>query len=56
MSIIAVSNFKGGVGKTTAAVCIATLLSDDANVLLIDADQNKVLCSGAIAGTYLSRY
>lgn len=41
MSIIAVSNFKGGVGKTTAAVCIATLLSDNANVLLIDADQNQ---------------
>lgn len=41
MSIIAVSNFKGGVGKTTAAICIATLLSEDSNVLLIDADQNQ---------------
>lgn len=41
MSIIAVSNFKGGVGKTTAAVCIATLLADSGNVLLIDADQNQ---------------
>ena len=41
MSIIAVSNFKGGVGKTTAAVCIATLLSDNGKVLLIDADQNQ---------------
>jgi len=41
MSIIAVSNFKGGVGKTTAAVCLATLLSDNGKVLLIDADQNQ---------------
>lgn len=41
MPIIAVSNFKGGVGKTTAAVCIATLLSDSSDVLLIDADQNQ---------------
>lgn len=41
MSIIAVSNFKGGVGKTTAAVCLATLLSENSNVLLIDADQNQ---------------
>ncbi len=39
MSIIAVSNFKGGVGKTTTAVCIATLLAEDGDVLLIDADQ-----------------
>lgn len=41
MPIIAVSNFKGGVGKTTAAVCIATLLADRGRVLLIDADQNQ---------------
>jgi chromosome partitioning protein len=41
MPIIAVSNFKGGVGKTTAAVCIATLLADHGKVLLIDADQNQ---------------
>lgn len=41
MSIIAVSNFKGGVGKTTTAVCIATLLAEGRNVLLIDADQNQ---------------
>ena len=41
MSLIAISNFKGGVGKTTTAVAIATLLSAEGNVLLIDADQNK---------------
>lgn len=41
MAIIAVSNTKGGVSKTTSAICIATLLSDDGPVLLIDADQNQ---------------
>lgn len=40
MSIISITNFKGGVGKTTAAIAIATVLSSDHNVLLIDADQN----------------
>lgn len=40
MSIISITNFKGGVGKTTAAIAIATVLSRDYNVLLIDADQN----------------
>lgn len=41
MAIIAVSNFKGGVAKTSTAVCLATLLSDNGAVLLIDADQNQ---------------
>lgn len=41
MAIIAVSNTKGGVSKTTSAICLATLLSDDGPVLLIDADQNQ---------------
>lgn len=41
MSLITITNFKGGVGKTTTAVAIATLLSTEGNVLLIDADQNK---------------
>ena len=50
MSIIAVSNFKGGVGKTTAAVCIATLLADNAHVLLIDADQNQSALLWSSAG------
>ena len=40
MSIISVTNFKGGVGKTTAAIAIATVLSSDQTILLIDADQN----------------
>lgn len=40
MAIISITNFKGGVGKTTAAIAFATVLSTKHNVLLIDADQN----------------
>lgn len=40
MAIISITNFKGGVGKTTGAIAIATVLSDRYSVLLIDADQN----------------
>lgn len=35
---IAIVNFKGGVGKTTTAVYLATLLSRSGSVLLKDAD------------------
>ena len=41
MAIIAGSNAKGGVSKTTTSICLATLLGDDGDVLLIDADQNQ---------------
>lgn len=39
--IISLTQYKGGVGKTTSAICFATLLSQDANTLLIDSDPNK---------------
>lgn len=51
MAIIAVSNFKGGVAKTTTAVCLATLLSADGDVLVIDADQNQSAIAWAKLGT-----
>lgn len=41
MAIITLTQFKGGVGKTTASVCIATLLSQLGDALLIDSDPNR---------------
>jgi chromosome partitioning protein len=41
MSIIAVTSPKGGVGKTTTATILATVLAErGASVIVIDADQN----------------
>lgn len=39
--IISLTQYKGGVGKTTSAICIATLLSQEDKTLLIDSDPNK---------------
>lgn len=41
MPIISFVQFKGGVGKTTSAICTATLLSRQGSTLLIDSDPNK---------------
>jgi len=39
--IITVAAFKGGVGKTTSAVHLATFLQGDAPTLLVDGDPNR---------------
>ena len=39
--IITIAGFKGGVGKTTSAIHVATYLSQQAPTLLIDGDPNR---------------
>ena len=41
MTIITLTQYKGGVGKTTCAICLATLLQRTGETLLIDSDENK---------------
>lgn len=41
MPILTLSQYKGGVGKTTAAICLATLFQRREPTLLIDSDPNR---------------
>ena len=41
MTIITFTQFKGGVGKTTSAICLSTLLCERGETLLIDSDLNR---------------
>lgn len=41
MSIVTLTQFKGGVGKTTCSIAIADLLNQNAPTLLIDSDPNR---------------
>ena len=50
MPIISLSSFKGGVSKTTSAICLATLFSEDGATLVIDADQNRSASTWARPG------
>ena len=48
--IISLIQYKGGVGKTTSAICFATLLQAEGNTLAIDSDPNKSLTLWARKG------
>ncbi len=43
--IITIASIKGGVGKSTSAIILATLLSKDNKVLLIDMDTQASVTS-----------
>ena len=43
MKIITVTGFKGGVGKSTTALHLATYLAEKGNTLLIDGDPNRTI-------------
>lgn len=50
MPILTVAGFKGGVGKTTTAVHIATYLSAQAPTMLVDGDPNRSATAWARRG------
>ncbi|QKD81205.1 ParA family protein [Thermoleptolyngbya sichuanensis A183] len=49
--IITVASFKGGVGKTTAAIHLAAFLQTQGETLLIDADPNRSATGWAMRGS-----
>jgi chromosome partitioning protein len=50
MPIISLSSFKGGVAKTTSAICLASLFCEDGTTLVIDADPNRSATTWAKPG------
>jgi len=50
MKILTVTGYKGGTGKSTTAIHLATFLSDRGDVVLIDGDPNRTALSWASRG------
>jgi chromosome partitioning protein len=51
MKIITITGFKGGVGKSTSAIHLASFLSGMAKVLVVDGDQNRTCINWAKRGS-----
>jgi len=50
MKILTLSSYKGGVGKTTSSICLASLFSQHGSTLLIDSDPNRSASTWARLG------
>ena len=50
MKIVTVTGYKGGVGKSTTAIHLATYLSERGQVVLVDGDANRTALSFAERG------
>lgn len=50
MKIVTLSSYKGGVGKTTSSICLASLFSQHGQTLLIDSDPNRSASTWARSG------
>lgn len=49
--VIAIAAHKGGVGKSTTAVHIATYLQERGATVLVDSDPNRSVCGWALSGS-----
>lgn len=51
MKIVTVTGYKGGVGKSTTAIHLATFFSERGATVLVDGDPNRTACSWAERGS-----